>query len=230
MRKLLLSLAALAALAVPAAAADLPRRDRVVDAAPVVLAPAFTWAGAYVGVNAGMGFNKNTKLGLGYPEFGFYDAKIKGDAGFVGGAQAGYNWQWGQIVVGAETDIQYADLGKKDTLSDYGIATKKGDYFGTVRGRLGYAFGPALIYATGGFAYGDVGEHVGPNEVRYGWTAGAGAEYAFASNWTVKAEGLYVNLDRARSYAVDSGFGPVTVTQSKQNAFTVARVGLNYKF
>ena len=79
--------------------------------------------------------------------------------GFNGGVQAGYNWQAGNTVFGIETDIQGASSEDNKTCFDCGpglTVNSKLPWFGTVRGRLGYAVGPSLFYATGGFAYGGV--------------------------------------------------------------------------
>ena len=73
--------------------------------------------------------------------------------------------------------------------------------FGTVRGRLGFAFDRALIYVTGGLAYGGVGMRTSSSNTTRsaGWTVGGGLEYAFTNNWTAKIEGLYVNIDRGNN-------------------------------
>src|SRR5262249_17791268 len=104
------------------------------------------WSGFYIGVNGGYGWTANTDSA--------FDLK---PAGGFGGGQIGYNWQGGfglgrAWVFGIEADIQGADISDKDVFGD----RSKMDMFGTVRGRVGYAFGPALVYATGGFAYGNV--------------------------------------------------------------------------
>ena len=106
-----------ALMAVPAAAADMsyPAPAPVASYAP---APVFTWTGFYLGANAGYGW-------------GEADASPDVD-GFLGGLQAGYNWQGaGPLVFGVEADIQYADVSSS-------VFTL--DYFGTVRARIGYAF------------------------------------------------------------------------------------------
>ncbi len=113
------------------------------------------------------------------------------------------------------------------------------DRFGTVRGRLGFAFDRLLVFGSGGFAYGG-GESGGRNstdDVHVGWAAG-GIEYAVTNNVTVKAEGLYIDFEekRARSYAYarDAAgnlyFGPTRVFSGGDNDFVVGRAGLNYKF
>lgn len=156
--------------------------------------------------------------------------------GFVGGGQIGYNYQLtpgNGIVIGIEADAQYAGFGRnRNSYASQGgtlggltpaggvvpgtlIFNPNGlsslDYFGTVRGRLGYAFDRALFYGTGGFAYGGGGgsdfglPNGSSDDFRTGWVAGAGVEYALptdsflnffkSSAVTFKVEGLYVNLD-----------------------------------
>ncbi|GJE57574.1 MULTISPECIES: outer membrane protein [Methylobacterium] len=151
--------------------------------------------------------------------------------GFVGGGQIGYNYQFtpgSGFVVGIEADAQYADFGRDRNRFAFATAAGGGivpgttvfnpsglsglDYFGTVRGRLGYAFDRTLVYATGGFAYGagggsDFGLPNGSSDdFKTGYAVGGGVEYALptdsflnffkSSAVTFKIEGLYVNLDQ----------------------------------
>ncbi|WP_114943662.1 outer membrane protein [Microvirga calopogonii] len=206
MKKILLSSVALLGLASGALAADLPSRRAP---APVIAAvPVFTWTGFYVGVNAGYGWNTNDDFVFNNVRYNLND-----DGGFVGGAQAGYNYQIGSFVVGLEGDIQYADFGGNDViLADGTIADfNNSDWFGTVRARAGVAFDRALIYATGGFAFADGAT---------GWTVGGGIEYAITNNLSAKVEGLYVNLDQ------DDNFLGI----NNDAEFGVVRAGLNYRF
>jgi outer membrane immunogenic protein len=209
MKKILLSSVALLGLASGAMAADLPSRRAP---APIIAAvPVFTWTGFYVGVNAGYGWNTNDSITVGGVRFDLDD-----EGGFVGGAQAGYNYQIGSFVVGLEGDIQYADFGGDDRFDfdNDGIADddfNNSDWFGTVRARAGVAFDRALIYATGGFAFADDAT---------GWTVGGGLEYAFTNNLSAKVEGLYVNLDQDDNFlGIDS-----------DAEFGVVRAGLNFRF
>lgn len=222
---LLASVAALGLVAAGAAsAADLPSRKGPVSA-PIVYAPAFTWTGFYVGGNAGYGFGNIDSTNLGVLN-SFSDPK-----GFVGGGQIGYNYQIGQIVLGAEADFQGADL--RARVSNGGFtATNELNYFGTVRARVGYAFDRFLPYVTGGFAYGNVktslagpGFAVRDDNTQYGYTLGGGLEYAITNNWTAKVEYLYVNLERER---INTPFG--TTGAKVGTDFSVVRAGLNYKF
>lgn len=224
MKKYLLSsVAALGLVAAGAAsAADLPSRKGPVVAP--IYAPIFTWTGFYVGVNAGYGFGNYDVKGAATNTLGDPD-------GFIGGGQVGYNYQIGQIVLGLETDLQYSDM-KSSRVNVIG-GTNKGEleYFGTVRGRVGYAFDRFLPYVTGGFAYGQnkvtisgLGISASDDNTHYGYTVGAGLEYAFTNNLTAKIEYLYTDLGEKR-YFTNLG-----VNQKIGNDFSVVRAGLNYKF
>ncbi|KAB0269563.1 outer membrane protein [Microvirga brassicacearum] len=215
MKKILLSTVAFVGLTVSAAAADLPSRAAPAMMAPV---PVFTWTGFYVGVNAGYGWNANDNNDLVDPITGIAIGGGGDDGGFVGGAQLGYNYQMGMFVLGAETDIQYADLGNRIRFEGLGVIDNGSDneFFGTTRLRAGVAFDRFLAYATGGVAYADS---------NFGWTVGAGVEYAFTNNLTAKVEGLYVNLDGDD----DRNFG-IAFAGNNNNEFGVVRAGLNYKF
>jgi outer membrane immunogenic protein len=211
MKKILLSSVALLGLATGAMAADLP--SRAAPAPMIAAVPVFTWTGFYVGVNAGYGWNANDSITVGGVTFDLDD-----EGGFVGGAQAGYNYQIGSFVVGLEGDIQYADFGGDDRFDFDGDGIldddfNTSDWFGTVRARAGVAFDRALIYATGGFAFADNAT---------GWTVGGGLEYAFTNNLSAKIEGLYVNLDQ------DDNFPGLDLDNDAE--FGVVRAGLNFRF
>jgi outer membrane immunogenic protein len=167
--------------------------------------------------------------------------------GAIGGGQAGYNWQSGPAVFGIEADFQFSGMkGGLDApcpalicLGSFASFDQKMPWFGTVRGRLGYASDGWLIYATGGYAYArfetDASAGVGPllvslsrSETRSGWTAGAGIEVALARNWTAKIEYLYLDLGTHDGTWTITGLPPL---HDSTKVFTnVARGGLNYKF
>lgn len=222
--------AALALTATSAQAADLPSRYSPAPAYNPM--PVFTWTGFYVGANVGYGWNTGTSRYYD-PAFGYAGSSKTG--GFVGGAQAGYNYQFGMFVLGAETDIQYAAVGNKG--ASYGNTYFPGNsdgFFGTIRARAGLAFDRALVYGTGGFAYGDIGGNVGydpvlgyhrDNSTNGGWTLGGGVEYGVTNNITAKVEGLYVDLDTSGNYAQGARY-----TDRRDTEFGVLRAGLNYKF
>ncbi|PVE21690.1 porin family protein [Microvirga sp. KLBC 81] len=214
----LAALAVAAILGTAAHAADLP--SRFAPAPVVAAAPVFTWTGFYAGVNAGYGWNTNDDdvviNGTAY--------EVDDEGGFVGGGQVGYNYQIGSFVLGLETDIQYADIGGDNNIPSLNSDGDDDNWFGTVRARAGYAFDRALIYATGGLAYGKISNGFSnSDDTSVGWTLGAGVEYAFTDNLTAKVEGLYVNLEQ------DDDDLPV-VAGSDETEFGVIRAGLNYKF
>jgi outer membrane immunogenic protein len=127
--------------------------------------------------------------------------------------------------------------------------TKSIDWFGTVRGRIGYLVSPQwLVYATGGLAYGEtkIGfSHVDvtsgcipqaticatgtSSEVRVGWTAGAGVEAMIAANWSFKAEYLYLDLGR-HSANITAYTVPIVFSPSTDFRQQIVRVGVNYHF
>jgi outer membrane immunogenic protein len=170
-----------------ASAADLPTRKGP-PMAPVYVPPAFTWTGFYVGVNAGYAWaNGNNRNNSGFPFFGavpnggfFPVSNSSNNGGFVGGVQAGYNYQFGVgqgFVVGVEADIDYANFGRRNNNLLFGsftlpqfpgtvftpvnLATKNNsnDFIGTARLRAGYAWDRLLVYGTGGLAYGGTGNN-----------------------------------------------------------------------
>jgi outer membrane immunogenic protein len=175
--------------------------------------PPSIWEGAYVGINGGYGWSNSNFT---EPEGGF------------GGGQIGYNWQRGHFVFGFEGDIQGADIGGTafDQFGD--VARSDVDWFSTVRGRLGFANGPFLVYGTGGLAVAGIdnrihftnGSVARDDSTQTGYAAGGGIEWAFAPNWSAKAEYLYM------------GFGDETLSSGDRinNDFQTVRVGLNYRF
>jgi outer membrane immunogenic protein len=167
---------------------------------------AYSWAGPYLGAN------------LGYA-WGSVDNNLTKPSGVVGGLQAGYNWQSGPWVFGVEGDIQAT--GAEDTFAPWKFANP---WFGTVRGRVGYALNNVLLYATGGLAFGELTATtfgMSESQTNAGWTAGVGAEMGFAPNWSAKVEYLFVDL-------ADSNF--VITGASNGFRFGLVRAGVNYHF
>ena len=121
----------------------------------------FSWSGFSIGVHAGSGFEgsgdqRNITDGLGFINNAFNRVDLEGA---FAGASLARDWQTGNVVFGIVVDISKSDFSgfsipDGDTDND-GFETKI-DWFGTVRGKLGYASGPYLLYATGGLAYGRV--------------------------------------------------------------------------
>jgi len=214
--------------------------DMAVKAPPVAAGPPCIWCGFYVGLNAGYVSADNglSVVSTATPgaAVGVADGVTQGIAalstrslpvgrtdGFIGGAQAGYNWASGAFLVGVEADIQgLSNSRTSGTVVNSAVvlaipvtSTQTGSmstsYLGTVRGRVGLlATTNWLLYVTGGLAYGEVSAsntltHTTPNglsgfgaasitDTRAGWTAGAGAEWMIAPKWSVKAEYLHYDL------------------------------------
>ena len=104
-----------------AQAADLPTRKGPAPA-PVFVPPPFTWTGFYVGLNAGgvwgSGSVSSTLFANGFPflETEWPSGNLGGSqTGFIGGGQAGYNWQTGSFVLGVETDFDWTDLSRNSS-------------------------------------------------------------------------------------------------------------------
>ncbi|UFZ05878.1 porin family protein [Bradyrhizobium ontarionense] len=220
MKKILLATVALAALAAPAAAADLAARPYT--KAPVA-APLPTWAGFYIGAMGGYASQDNNSFAGFVAPF-----SLSQKGGFAGGT-IGYNWQQGPVVFGVEADAAWADINGSVTAGGATFSSKIED-MGTVRGRLGYTFGPAMLYATGGYAWMEnkatlsgFGATDFGRQFHNGWTLGAGAEYMFVPNWSVKAEYLYKSFG-SENYAAGGLLPSGTI-----NLHTV-QVGVNYHF
>jgi outer membrane immunogenic protein len=239
MKKILFAVAGLAALAAPATAADLPLK-----APPMVVNPAYNWTGFYVGVNGGYGWGTGSQQIIDTNPGGAIDLFRTGNpsGGFAGG-QIGYNWQLGSpFVLGIEADFQGADIKGSNTgigtqafLETHGITVNS---FGTVRGRIGYAFGSTLVYATGGLAYGNINSQLSAptapgvfertNGTQTGFAVGGGLEYLFNPNWSLKAEYQYMDLGSKRLLGTPGFVG--FSTNPLDTAFHTVRAGVNYHF
>jgi outer membrane immunogenic protein len=217
-----------------ASAADIPRP--VYKAAPVIVA--YNWSGFYIGGNFGYGSGDLNATAWGFGASASID-------GWFGGGQIGWNWQapgspW---VWGVEVDSQWANIGNDVTVTGFNngnaIATAFTDldYFGTARLRLGYAWDRAMLYGTGGLAWGSnsIGTNFAVNglaagvdssNTHVGWTVGGGLEWALLDNWTAKVEYLYVKLDNENYFANNfNGLG----FDADLDVHTI-KLGFNYRF
>ena len=240
--RLLLSATGLIAGLAAAGAADLPRRA---PPPPLPVPPAFTWTGFYAGVNAGYAFPGG---GGGFTD-PTYGTVTGGGArgGFAGGGQVGYNYQFAPgsgLVLGVETDLQGTAFAKADAAylgtQPFNSVRPSLDYFGTLRGRVGYAFDRVLIYGTGGFAYGGGSRSANasaypyalPDTTRTGYAVGGGIEYAFTDKLSAKIEALYLHLGKRFSGATyyDATAGAYYGAGRSEAGFGLVRAGLNYRF
>lgn len=224
--KIILTAAALAVMSQVAVAADMPARSAPRAAPMYSPAPVFSWTGFYVGANAGYGWANTSVTNIG----GIAVTGSSNLNGFLGGAQIGYNWQGASpLVLGIEADFQGTGQNRTDTA--LGISLKQElPWFGTVRGRVGYAFDRAMIYATGGLAFVDYkmtlsgfGLTASSDTSKAGWTAGAGVEWMFAPQWSTKFEYLYIDTGNTSATL----FGVPFTGRAKDS---IGRVGLNYHF
>jgi outer membrane immunogenic protein len=223
---------------IAAQAADLPSR-RIEPAVP--LPPAFTWTGFYVGAQAGWAQTR-TELTPG--------AAIAGGAavtslpslnrdGAAVGLLVGYNYQIGQLVLGGEIDGSALITGKQRYTALTGdVITAHTNWVGSARLRVGYAFDRFMIYATGGLALAapkstvtGTGYSYGAGDsTRFGWTLGAGAEYAITNNWIAGLEYRYSQF-QDDTYTYPVGVGGLGIVGFKQQLSTNQVIGrLLYKF
>ena len=148
MKKFLLGTVALVALGatVPALAADLPARSAPYPytKAPAYVAPIYNWTGFYIGGHVGGAFAGNNSL-------------EGSDGRFLGGIQGGADYQFGNnVVIGIEAEYSWLANGSTGVVFPAGtVVTTNSDQLGSVTGRLGYSFGPTLLYAKGGYAWKD---------------------------------------------------------------------------
>jgi outer membrane immunogenic protein len=224
--------AALSVLA--ASAADLPARvARPSAIAPVALTSA-DWSGFYLGGHVGWGQALSRGTYDDFNDTGAIDFKADG---FVGGAQAGYNWQFGRLVYGVEVDGTWGslDTSRRDVEDD--TQKMKTDFLGSLRFRSGAAIDNIWIYGTIGVAYaqskftvtGDVPNPASRSVDGWGWVSGFGAEYAIAPNWSVRAEYLYYDISKRTG--IPSLTGDSFPTDFvKIDGIHVVQIGANYRF
>src|SRR4051794_36927645 len=226
MKKFLLGTVALAAFAAPAFAADMP--PRTYSKAPVYTAPqaVYNWTGFYIGGHLGGAFAG--------------DSSLQGsDARFLGGVQGGFDYQFAtNWVIGAEAQYSWLGSNNNGVLFPGGtLITTDNNQLGSVTGRVGYTWGPALLYAKGGYAWRDnnnIGVSIGGAPVAFttdgrhkdGYTVGTGLEYMFAPNWSAKAEYQYYNFGNTTFTA---GPAPIVGNRFRDDEHTV-KVGVNYRF
>jgi outer membrane immunogenic protein len=233
MRRFVVALLATSALTFAAQAADLPVKAPVYKA-PIALP--YNWTGFYLGINGGGVWGHSS-----------WDYAVGGSAGhdnsggLIGGT-IGYNYQFpNNWVLGIEGDWGWADVKGSTACPTATFDCKsKIDSIGTLRGRLGYAMNEWLFFASGGLAW----DHArietvnttgaatptsgtdtnGETKWNAGWTVGAGVEWGFLPNWSLKVEYLYADFG-THTYIVDNSFA----VDSRQTE-NIVRAGINYRF
>ena len=209
---------AIVPIATPAMAADLWQPQASFKDEPVYEPQRTRWDGFYLGINGGYGWSDNES----FDTFAF---DIDPEGGF-GGGQIGFNVVTGRLLLGAEADIQGADISDRSVVGGTSLTTNI-DYVGTVRGRLGFVSDRTLIYGTAGYAWADVdatasagGLSISADDTLSGYVVGGGVEYALTDQWSTKLEYQYIDLEDERLNATDK----------LDNDFHTVRVGLNYRF
>src|SRR5438270_1258443 len=219
------------------------KESKAVAPAPL---PECNWTGFYIGLNVGGQFGRSENKDL--DDYWFTDKPWGYDqSGVVAGGQVGYNFQWNWLVLGVEADGGYMNLdgrGREPGTNDPGFGPNVGssdsDFFTTIRGRLGFAFGHWLFYGTGGgigvnyeTRMDDDPEdlHGHKQEFDWGWTGGGGVEYMLGCHWTMKVEYLRYELDKQRFSGVwpaSTGGGNTTYRFDGNSEGNIIRAGLNY--
>jgi len=205
-------------------------------AAPAT-APVFTWTGFYFGGNFGGVWSSDTVRDLMPSNYGALrgNQSAFNPSGILGGVQAGYNWQFDNIVVGLEGEFELANPQHR---SENGPAFHSASLpsFGDLRMRAGVAIDRWLPFVTGGIVVANIKNSltdpsfpfsVNRGGMSTGWIVGGGVEYAVDSHWSVKAEYLYMKFsDLTRSFA-PSGY---TYAFKFSDSAQVARVGVNFRY
>lgn len=181
------------------------------------------WSGGYVGASAGYGQGTASREFTGLP----FTATEDDLSGWLGGVQAGYNFQVGTFVLGVEGDIDWTNI---DTAGAPGALPRNVNWTGSVRGRAGVAFDRVLVYGTAGLAVAELettsflGEE--DTQVHRGWTAGLGVEYMLTDALSVKAEYAHSSFDTQQydftdpaPFSIDAGFNT-----------DVVKLGANFHF
>jgi outer membrane immunogenic protein len=249
---------ALAAMTIPAWAADIPRRP---PPPPVVAPPVvYNWSGFYIGGHLGGKWadhdgdifidNAVAFTPLGLAAFG--NGGKDSEGAFLGGGQVGFNWQAGSWVFGIEGDFSATSAERTvvccgplapglffvpgDTIS------VKNDWQASVRGRIGYAWDRFMVYFTGGVAFANLeatvalvpvggvpGFFASASETLTGGTVGGGIEFGLWENWTLGVEYRFTSFDSG-----DFALGNLAQTFPLRSSFELetheVTARLNYRF
>jgi outer membrane immunogenic protein len=195
--------------------------------------PVFTWSGCYVGAQAGYqwGHDRTTEFVNGVATT--LDEKTPLSSAVAGGFLGCNVATAGSLVWGAEVDAVkgWAKGGYRYTSGD-GTDTAQ-EWEGTVRGRLGFAFGNTMPYVAGGLAVGQFRHTYVANYTQFepnlnthlGWTIGAGVEHMFASNWIARLEYRFTDFGAATNFSPMFG-----ASYREEPQFHSVRLGASYRF
>jgi outer membrane immunogenic protein len=223
-----------------ASAADMPAHPWLKSDPVPVANPIYDWTGIYVGLEGGgsWGNSRQTLAATGLNTSNSYNVN-----GGLGGVTVGANWQISQWVFGLEGDLSW--VGQRGSSVENGPSAAAGfsdftkeDWLATVRGRVGFAANNALFYGTAGWAGAGVKPGVystafgtvfdTSDQMRNGWTAGAGVEWGFPPEFSVQVEYLYVSLENKSFLTPNLGAGFNRSNVSLND--NIVRVGLNWRW
>ena len=230
-----------------ALAADLPAPPPIYKAAPL---PPYDWTGFYVGGNLGAGWSGLANTNFSDTLGSSFTAPT--NTQFAGGAQVGVNYQfWGGVVIGAEATFDWLTVSHNNpvTATDptgtvaANIGTTDARWATTATGKLGYAWDRVLLYGKGGAAWvattspsisvtGVPASFTGVSGTTAStWTAGFGLEWAFYSNWSVRAEYDFIALPTQTLTVAPATptFGGDVITFNNRN-LSIFTAAINYKF
>jgi outer membrane immunogenic protein len=261
MKKFLVATAASVALVASASAADIGYRPPPPVAPVVPVALPFNWTGCYLGGFVGGAWADDVTVNNGYAQvlgLPYSSWNYSLDSSFIGGGTAGCNWQplGSAFVLGIEGELGAIDLNGSayDPLFPLGpnvlnASAKIGDWYGMITGRGGFAIDRVLFYVKGGVAFVDesvtvthpafpnlgipaVAATASSNNAH--WTLGGGIEWAFANNWSIKGEYMFIGTDN-NSPCGFVGSGPIPAgnycwNHSGLDGISTAKFGLNYRF
>jgi outer membrane immunogenic protein len=209
---------------------------------PVAAPLPYNWSGLYIGGNGGYGWGSaagTLSISGGFLSGASVPISGSGNGGIAGG-QLGFNWQFNQLVLGVEGDMQWSGQSTTTfTTACFGFCTITDtagiNWFGTARARAGVAFDNVFLYGTGGVAWANwtdsfsastVGTIAFLSATSIGWTAGAGIEVGITPYLSAKVEYLFMDFSNA-SASAPINFSTVTETITIKD--NVVRAGLNFR-
>ena len=239
-----------------AAAADMPAKAPHYAPGP---APIFSWSGCYVGANAGWMGNNSTLNSRPSGQFLLQSPAINAlattsydlkESAFIGGVVYGCQSQFGQVVLGLDSDFDWTGIDKSITtfyppappwLAHTDTVTHKLRWLSTTRARIGWAQDRWMIFAAGGLATGRVSSSSSAQSIegifygsrsttRWGWTIGGGIEYALTQNWFLRGEYMYVDLGSFDYTDYTQNPSPFTFDTEVKTREHVVRAALTYRF
>ena len=247
MKKLLFASAALAIVAAPAFAADMPMATKAPMMVPMAV---YNWTGFYVGghIGGGWGDERATEIAPGTGTFPIGTVfNNHNTSGFLGGVQGGFNWEASNhFVLGVEGEYSWTDLSATSTTVSLvngfsSTTTVKTNDLALATGRLGYAANNWLFFVKGGGAWGQGNSNgrgtlasgaffdtTSSSTNRSGWVVGAGVEWGFAPNWSAKLEYNHIDFGSTTVGIASSAVATSFVRSSE--TIDLVKAGVNYRF